>query len=104
MEPNGGKRAGTWESATSRALMLSPFRSNDARVVSSMHARAVERSFRECAELDERSLVWIAAANSTAENLISAPSFDWYPTRSLRSDKACHPEPGRRRGTSQLFT
>ena len=82
-EPNGEKRAGTWELATNRALMLCPFRFNGARAVSFINARAAERSFRACAESNERSPVWIVAGNSTAENSIRARSCDWW--RTLRS-------------------
>ena len=76
MGPNGGRRAGTWELATSHELMRCPSRFNGARVPSFINARAAGRSFRECAELNERSPVWNAVANSTAESLIAARSFD----------------------------
>src|ERR1700730_10828050 len=76
METNGERRAVTSESPTSRAPMRCPFPFNDARVTCFINAPAAGRSFRECAESNERSPVWNAAANSTVENLIAARSFD----------------------------
>ena len=101
MEPSGGKRAGTWELATSRELMRCPFRFNGERVASFMNVPGVERSFHACAELNERSPVWTAAVNITAESSRAARSCGLCQMRNPCKREPCHPEPRRRRGTSQ---